>query len=354
VREDKRLRVAFAVASAVVGVLVLVGCSSTAPGVAGATTPATTPSATPTQPAVPVATYAGCPAPGAAIDVCNATFDIPAWGPGPADPTCPLTAVKMANGLYPDAQGNANDGVHKFLIADVDHDGRPDAIVLLSCQFGDPPTYQVMVVAQTASGSLRTLGQVVGPTHGNILSVDDIAADTDGSIRALVVQAHGSIGGDVALRQWRTYAWDGQQFRQTAGSTSFDADPGAATLSVSATGATFAQPQSGQRQAHFTVTVTNNATTVAKAVSAQILVDISSAITATSSQCPVGALVRVPTCDAGDLAPGASRTFSVTLSIAADEVDIFQSNVPDGSPGVVRLMLGDQQLSQTALPKAKL
>jgi hypothetical protein len=302
-------------------------------------------------------TYTGCPAPGAAIDVCNATFDIPAWGPGPtpADPNfpCPLTAVKMVNGLYPSAQGNSNDGIRKFITADVDHDGRADAIVLLSCQIGDPPIYQAMVVAQTPNGSLRTLGQVVGPTLGDILFVEDISADADGSIRALVADRHGSVGGEQALRQWRTYSWDGQQFNQTAGSSSFDADPAAAKLSLSATTATFAQPQNGQRQAHFTLTVTNNGTTVAKAVSAQMLVDISSAITATSSQCPVGALVRVPTCDAGDLAPGASRTFSVTLSIAADAVDIFQSNVPDGSPGVVRLMLGDQQLRKTALPRAQ-
>jgi uncharacterized repeat protein (TIGR01451 family) len=338
------------IASSLVAIVILAGCSSARPSSVGG---ATTPAGTPTPPAVPVMTYAGCPAPGAAIDVCNATFDIPAWGPGPADPDCPQTAVKMTNGLYPSAQGNPNDGLRKFLTADVDHDGRADAIVLLSCQFGDPPVDQLMVVAQTAGGSLRTLGQVVGPTHGDILFVDDVTADADGSIRALVVDRHGSVGGDQALRQWRTYAWDGQQFSQTAGSTSFDAAPGAAKLSVNATVAVFAAPQGGQRQAQFTVTVTNTGTTVAKAVSAQLLIDISSGITLVSSQCPTGALVRVPTCDAGDLAPGASRNFSVTLSIGVDELDMFQSNVPDGSPGVARLMLGDQQVNQTPLPGAK-
>src|SRR5262245_8390107 len=103
----------------------LAGCHDSASPAAGATTPAASPTATPTPtvPAGPVATYAGCPAPGAAIDVCNATFDIPAWGAGPADPTCPQKAVKMVGGLYPDAQGNPNDGVRKFLTADVNRDG---------------------------------------------------------------------------------------------------------------------------------------------------------------------------------------------------------------------------------------
>jgi hypothetical protein len=93
---------------------------------------------------------------------------------------------------------------------------------------------------------------------------------------------------------------------------------------------------------------------VAKAVSAQILVGLESGITATSPQCPIGALVKAPTCDAGDLSAGAVRTFTVTLSLPTDEVDIFQSNVPDGVPGDIRLMLGDQQLSRTPLPAASL
>jgi hypothetical protein len=303
---------------------------------------------------VPVQTYAGCPAPGAAVNVCDGRFDIPSWGSGPGDPTCPLTAVKLSGGLYPNAQGNPNDGVRKFLTADVDHDGRADAIVLLSCQIGDPPIQQVMVVTQTASGSLRTLGQVVGPTHGDIVFVEDIAADPDGSIRALVVDRHGSIGGDVALRQWRTYGWNGQQFVLTAGSPSFNADPAAASLSVSATPVTFGAASGGQRQGHFTLTVRNTGQAVAKAVSAQILIAFDASITATSTQCPTGTLVKAPTCDAGDLSAGAVRTFTVTLSLPADEVDIFQSNVPGLSPGDVRLMLGDQQYSRTPLPAAKL
>jgi hypothetical protein len=116
------------------------GCTGTAAQPTPTTPPAATTTAIATPTSVPVATFTGCPASGAAIDMCNAMVDIPAWGPGDPDPTCPETAVKLTDGLYPKANGNPADGVQKFVTADVDHDGEPDAIVLLSCQLGDPPS----------------------------------------------------------------------------------------------------------------------------------------------------------------------------------------------------------------------
>jgi hypothetical protein len=349
-RPTIRLRSALMPAAAFA--MFLAGCTGS--GTPDVPTPTTTTgvAATPTSKPVAVATFAGCPARGAAIDVCNETFDIPAWGPGVPDPTCPQKAVKLTNGLYPKADGNPNDGVKKFVTADVNRDGLADAIVLLSCQIGDPSTQQVMVVSRTSTGALHTLGQVVGPTHGDIGFVEDIAADSDGSISALVVSQHGSVGGNLALRQWRTYRWDGPQFAQTAGSTSFNANTSVAKLTVTATPVTLAKPQGGQRRGTFTLTVKNTDTTAAKGVSVQVLPDYRNLMTVTSAECPVGAVVKVPTCAAGDLDPGASRTFSVALSIAADQVDTFPSNVPDGSPGDLRLLIGDQEYSRWPLPKA--
>jgi hypothetical protein len=329
------------------------GCTGAPAHPTPTTPPTATTTAIDTPASVPVATFTGCPAPGAAIDMCNATVDIPAWGAGDPDPACPEKAVKLTDGLYPQANGNQANGVQKFVTADVDHDGEPDAIVLLSCQVGDPPSEQVMVVSRSAGGALRTLGQVVGPTHGDIIFVEDVTADPDGSIRALVVHRHGSVGADRALRQWRTYGWKGQQFEQTAGSTSFNADKSVAKLTVTASAVTLGKADGGQRRGTFTLTVKNTGTTTTKEVSVLVDIDIYTFLTVTSKDCPVGTNIKVPTCAVGDLAPGASRGFSVALSIAVDEVDGFKSNVPDGSPGDLRILVGDQAYDSTALPKAR-
>jgi hypothetical protein len=174
---------------------------------------------------VPIQKFAGCPAANAVINVCNGRFDIPAWDPNNDIPQCPLKAVQFTNGRFPkispapDIPAYSAGGVEKFVTADVTGDGRADAVVILTCHIGDPPTDQVMAVSQESSRILRTLGQVVGPTHGDVTFIEDIEVDRDGSIRAEVISPHGSRGGGIA--QWRTYRWDGNQFIQTAGPSSF-------------------------------------------------------------------------------------------------------------------------------------
>jgi hypothetical protein len=341
----------------VVAALALAGCAHRPAASAdptGAPSTVVSPSATATG--VTVATFDGCPAPGAAVDVCGAMVTIPDWGfdRSIGDPRsfCAQGDVTLTAGAYPTTGTGASESIKKFIIADVDRDGMADAIVVMSCHMGDPPTQQVMVVGGTTTGRLRTLGQVVGLPHGQIWHVEDVTADADGTIHILVAARHGSDGGSVqAMRQWRAFHWDGQGFAQIGGSTSFVVDRSVASLAVEATPIAFAAPQGGQRHGTLTVTLTNTGTTVARAVSVQILLGISTEMTIASTDCPDGALVKIPTCVVGELAPGASRTLSLPISIAALEVDTFLANNRDGSPGRARIVLGDQEYSLTPLPK---
>jgi hypothetical protein len=124
-----------------------------------------------------------------------------------------------------------------------------------------------------------------------------------------------------------------------------------AKLTVTATPVVFAKAQGGKRRASFSVTVRNNGTTAAKEVSVHVLLDYASEMTVASAECPVGTLVKAPTCAAGDLNAGASRTFSFSASISADAAPYVLANLPDGRPGKLRIVIGDQEYSSTPMSK---
>ncbi len=129
-------------------------------------------------------------------------------------------------------------------------------------------------------------------------------------------------------------------------------EPAPARLEVTASAAVFAAPLGDQRHASFVLTVRNTGNANVEHVSVQLLLARQSPIIAFSSQCPEDAVAKVPNCVAGDLVPGASRTFDIMLSLAVDDVDAFLAAVPDGRPGQLRVLIGDREYGVISMPKA--
>ena len=353
---------ALAVAAGLAATLLLSACADAHVDSAGPTTPApTSASLTPTTPPSPLpapvgysckgttARTGGAGDPVTAAEVCNATVNIPGWID--TDDPCPHGPVKLSAGRFPEPRDNELEGASKVVIADVDRDGRADAIVLATCAMGDPPTQEVFVVVRGASGGLRTVGKVVGPGNG-IGKILDIAANPDGSVKALVSEVRGSVESAIAqeVSQWRTYAWNGRAFAQTAGSTSFDADTSATLLTMSARSIVFAKPNGKQRTATLTVRVTNSGGTPATAVGVLFAPGegLSQLI---GGSCPGGGDLRGHRpCPVGDIAPGESATVVITLTLATMDEAMFREIVGTDSAGVILLRLGDQRYSLVPAP----
>jgi hypothetical protein len=321
-------------------------------------TPSTSPSATPTDspsattPAatdLPVASGLSCPTAGhttstgpiTAADLCNATLQIPSWGPG-LD-ACPHGTVKLTGGSRAaGADGTVAIDIRSYASVAVTGPASDDAAVVLSCEAGDPPMPQVIVVSRAAGGALHTVGQVVGPfIDGQHISVSDVRGRSDGSV---LVQVYLAVGTDgyaelSAVRQWRGYRLLGDSFTQTSGSTSFQADTKATPLTVSLTAVNFPQ---GSTHATLKVTVTNSGTTAVNDVSfVPILSDSVAAVpTAACDALQPQSVV----CHTGSIAPGATWTKTITLTLLC--ADCFKSNHDDYE---LQLRLGDQRYSNTPI-----
>jgi uncharacterized repeat protein (TIGR01451 family) len=229
-----------------------------------------------------------------------------------------------------------------ILGVDVDHDGVSDAVVLVVCPVGDPALDQVVAFGRTATGTIRTLGQVVGPVNGGINRVINLAGKPDGSVSAEVTEVHGSAGTAVMSQvfQWRSYSWTGQRFVQTEGSTSFNADTTITKLTMVPAQVVFAKPQGGLRRATLTVTVTNTGNTSAAGVSVRPLLDGGIVIVANGMCAGTSPDVL---CTTPEIAPGATWKVTINLTVATAVADGVRDNsAQNTTDNVVQLRLGDQ------------
>jgi len=284
-------------------------------------------------------------------DLCNATLLIPSWAD--SDIACAHGTVHMKDGKSPPPP-RTNSVVSQIMIttivsADVDHDGVADAVVMISCSVGDPALDQVVAFGGTASGTIHTLGQVIGPVNGGINKATGLAANSDGSIRVEVTEVLGSDSHAVASQvlQWRTFSWVGQRFTQTAGSTSFDADKSTTHLTVAATSIVLAKPQRAVRHGSLTVTVANTGTTPAAGVSIRPI--LTEGITGVvGSPCTVS-LVNT-SCALGDIAAGTTRKITLDVTVETAFADMIIENPTRNfiSSNVVQLLVGDQLYTTTA------
>jgi hypothetical protein len=170
-------------------------------------------------------------------DLDGKSLEIP---PIPGNPGCSGTA-KLSHGEYtfpvagPDNPVAAQLVLRQVSHVDVDHDGKAETVAFLRCSSGMSAWYRVLVyradlrlfgpVLQTPGYPLE---QVPWPRPDGPQMVFGLAAGPDGTVRLTVGDVpdwENSQFSWLAVRQDRTYRWDGHVFGQSAGPTRFATGP---------------------------------------------------------------------------------------------------------------------------------
>jgi hypothetical protein len=314
--------------------------SATPEGSATATTPvaADLPAGQPVT--CPASGRAASTGPVTAADLCNATLNIPSWGGGSP---CPHGQIKLTAGKSAATATGTTVQIRTLANVAVTGTSADDAAVVVDCHVGDPPTEQVVVFSRATGGGIHTVGQVVGLINGQAISVADLHGRTDGTVLVRLFQALGTDGNAVvgSVHQWRGYRFDGHNFTQTSGSTSFDADTTATTLTVAPTAVTFAK---GSTDATLKVRVTNTGTTTANDVSVQTILAYAFAAQPNAECVKNEEQTQAVLCHTTSIAPGASWTATIHLTMVTPEQ--VGTNRVDSK---VQLRLGDQHYSDTPI-----
>jgi hypothetical protein len=185
----------------------------------------------------------------------SATITVPTWG-STADATCAKGRITLnASGRY-DAGNRPSVDVRAYVVMDVDRDGADDYVAHLACGGDGADPGRDQIVAFRRSGQeLVPIGRVVG-TQDGFGSMDYLKA-ADGGRVAVLVSKDPDDGTNSVPRQWRQYAWQGGQFRQVDGPTTFPAQPPKSVLSVAASALPF-QRVGNAYAGQLTVTVRND------------------------------------------------------------------------------------------------
>ncbi|NUO57762.1 MAG: hypothetical protein HOV78_13910 [Hamadaea sp.] len=238
-------------------------------------TPGTTISPTPSETVTESPSPSASPAPDGRITIAQLTagkVDVPSWGTSGETP-----------------EGKCNDGrttIRKFTTrwetrvtyvievayANLDDDPALETAAILTCRTGEMGPSMVVAYDRDAAGQIVSLGTVVrtsakmqGIWHvkpadsGSGVSVDvsDIVACCDTSV-------------DNEFHQWRTYAWNGTAFVQTAGRTDFSNKPLYTDLKLTLGKVTSAKNANGDRDFSIEMTVSN----IGKVTSAPMAVNV--------------------------------------------------------------------------------
>jgi hypothetical protein len=216
------------------------------------------PTATPPPSATP-----GGPAPDGRIPLAelkNATLDIPAW------PTDNLTGLSGRLTFVEGEVISPVDAAFSFerhiiifsaIYGDVDADGAQETIALIGCvvQGGSE---QLVAFDRDAAGNIVTMGTVVATT-GEVRYIDDstaLALD-DGTVMVRVGDYQTCCGDPTPVQyQDRGYRWNGHEFGQVVGATSFPLNPSVTETGLAAGQLVFGPAVDGVRHGTMTVTVT--------------------------------------------------------------------------------------------------
>jgi hypothetical protein len=260
----RRRRAAVVTAAAVVlAVVIPVGANAAlhrpdpAPGPAQTATPRPSETSVSPTPAPPAPSTAG-PTPAAPdgritrSQLLAARVDLAAW-PGYAPKTCVSDNVRLRSGPLTESVPTLLAGPRH---GDLDGDGATETVALIACRHGEVFAKQVLAFDRDAAGRIVTMGRVVGTREG-MDDITDFSVQDDGTIRAYVadIQPCCSTPTWSPQRQWRTYAWTGERFGQTAGPTKFGVDPRLTDLTLTA-GDLVLGPADGRGDRTATVTVT--------------------------------------------------------------------------------------------------
>lgn len=224
--------------------------SESSPSPTPSDTPSPAPSTTSPTPAAPNGRISRA-------QLLAARVDLPAW-PSYVPESCTVKDVRLDPG-----PGIIEDPVPVLFgdlrYGDLDGDGAVETVGLIACRFAEASAKQVVAFDRDERGRIVTLGQVVGVREG-MEDITDFSVAADGTVRAHVadIQPCCSTPQWWPQRQWRTYAWTGDRFSQTAGPTKFGTDPRLTDLTLTAGDLVLGRADaSGKRPGSVTVTVTN-------------------------------------------------------------------------------------------------
>ncbi|SCG55146.1 hypothetical protein [Micromonospora inositola] len=184
------------------------------------------------------------------------SVDLAVW-PGEMPPTtCTSKDVRLRAGPLSESLPAV---LGDLAYGDLDDDGAIETVALVGCRYGEASAKQLVAFDRDGAGRIVTMGRVVGTREG----MDDITAfsvESDGQIRVHVadIQPCCSTPSWAPQRQWRTYAWIGDRFDQTAGPTKFGVDPRLTDLTLTAGDLVVGPPDAtGKRTGSVTVIVVN-------------------------------------------------------------------------------------------------
>jgi hypothetical protein len=185
----------------------------------------------------------------------NATITVPGWGAGTT--ACPAGRLQLTNGYHYPGPGPVTQlWVESYVATDVDRDGTEDYAAILRCGEGpEAPGWQV-VAFRRSDGALTPVARVIGSQDG-LAMLSGIEAREGGRIAVYLGREYVDSGAQFTPHQWRTYAFEGGQFQQVDGPTSFPADPPAARLAIDPADLVFQAAQGGVSAGELAVTVRN-------------------------------------------------------------------------------------------------
>ena len=238
--------------------LALTGCQGESADLVPPPTAPATASPTP-APATTTAATEG------AGELANATIAMPFHNQGPAG-ACPHTPLKYTNGAHRADYTMADGGTSPWIASiaatarvDLDGDGSEEVIAKAQCMTADGEDYQVFALKPGGAGGYTTLGLIVEHerTTEGIHAIGDVAVTSAGEVVVNVASGENSTApwDPPVVWQPRTYAWTGQAFTQTAGPTTFAADPAVASFTVTPQLAALGDPAAEFRTGTLTVDI---------------------------------------------------------------------------------------------------
>ncbi|MEW2326460.1 hypothetical protein AB0880_01445 [Micromonospora chersina] len=332
VRRRRRRTAVVTAAAVVLAVAIPVGANAALnrrpdprPGPAQTVTPS--PSETTTSPTPPPPTPSTANPTPAAPDgritrsqLLAARLDLAAW-PGYAPKTCVSDNVRLRSAAE-------SDSVPRLLAdpryGDLDGDGATETVALVACRYGEASAKQVLAFDRDDAGRIVTMGRVVGTREG-MEDITDFSVQDDGRIRAYVadIQPCCSTPEWSPQRQWRTYAWTGERFTQTAGPTKFGVDPRLTDLTLTAGDLVIGPADTkGNRTATVTVTVVNRGPVDVPLLGFSDFYTIGEPAGGDLSRCRTVRSEGSDACLLDGLPAGKRRTYSFVFRYDPPEVDI--------------------------------
>jgi hypothetical protein len=270
-----------------------------------------------------------------AVDLRNATIDIPSWAGGTTiTHACPAGTRTFVNGRADAGAGTGGVASYELPAAGTqpvyaDLDGQPGDEILVSVGcYGLRPSApeQLLALQVQRDGTLRTLGSVLTTDDGTLLAyTDDVKVRT--ADRTVLVQSLGpwQPNGDYPAAHQLGYRYQNGRFRQVEGptakptsasrTTSSPSPAARADLAITSTDVVMSKPDPNQTgyntSGQQTITVTNSG----PARVAGLVVEVAApTYTRTDQTCRDASYtnpqsgVSVMTCHLGPLNPGQAQT----------------------------------------------